>query len=43
MADYSWSERVEQQLAPNELTTHDVRLWHYVHEQHKRLKRAIVP
>ena len=39
----SWSERVEQQIAPNELTTHDVRLWDYVHEQHKRLKRAVVP
>jgi hypothetical protein len=39
----SWSERIEHQIAPNELTANDVRLWDYVHEQHRRLKRAIVP
>jgi hypothetical protein len=39
----SWSERIEQQIALNELTTNDVRLWDYVQEQHRRLKRAIVP
>jgi hypothetical protein len=39
----SWSERIEHQIAPNELTANDVRLWDYVHEQHRRLKRAIAP
>lgn len=39
----SWSQRIETQIAPDALTADDVRLWDHIHNEHRRLKQAVLP